>query len=433
VKKIVIIGAGSFNFTRAISRDIFTFPALADSHIALVDLPAGGERMEAARAVIEKTIQKGGYPGSVSATFNRREALEGADAVLITIRNDTSLDMWSCDLTIPKKYGVDTVIGDTRGPSGVFRFLRSAPVLLEICRDIERYAPRAVVLNYTNPMDMVCSYLSKMTCLQITGLCHSVQGTAAMLAEWIGADLRDVAYLCAGINHQAFFLEYKWQGRDAYPKIRKAVATDAVYEKDIVRNEMFLALGYYPTESSGHNSEYNAWFRKRQDLIARYAPDSYASSIRLIAEREKTRNEEMRRQVEDDTIDLERGKEYAAEILNALLGDGTLFEFNGNVPNRGLITNLPLEATVEVPVTASKAGLRAYRVGDLPRHLAALNYQNAQAEELAVEGCIAGDRNKIYLSAVCDPLTSAVCSLEEIRAMVNEMFAANRERLKTLN
>ena len=141
----------------------------------------------------------------------------------------------------------------------------------------------------------------------------------------------------------------------------------------------------------------------------------------------------MRRQVEDDTIDLERGKEYAAEILNALLGDGTLFEFNGNVPNRGLITNLPLEATVEVPVTASKAGLRAYRVGDLPRHLAALNYQNAQAEELAVEGCIAGDRNKIYLSAVCDPLTSAVCSLEEIRAMVNEMFAANRERLKALN
>ena len=433
MRKIVIIGAGSFNFTCAISRDIFTFPALADSNIVLVDIPEGVDRMEAARIVIEKTIQKGGYPGSVYATFNRSEALAGADAVMITIRNDLTIDAWTRDLAIPKKYGVDTVIGDTRGPSGIFRFLRSASALLDICRDIEKYAPEAAVLNYTNPMDMICSYIRKMTHLNITGLCHSVQGTASMLAQWIGADIRDITYLCAGINHQAFFLEYKWKGRNAYPDIKEAIKKEEIYKKEMVRNEMFRALGYYPTESSGHNSEYNAWFRKRPDLIEKYCPDSYASSVRIITEREKTRDEKMKQIVDSDGMDLSRGKEYAASILNALLGDGTLFEFNGNVENKGLITNLPEGATVEVPVTASKAGLRPYGIGNLPRHLAALNNQNAQAEELAVEGCIEGDRNKIYLAAVCDPLTGAVCSLAEIRAMVDEMFEENQESLKALN
>lgn len=432
MRKIVIIGAGSFNFTCSITRDILTFPALSDAKIVLVDLPEGAEKMEAARAVIQKTIEKGKYAATVESTFSRAHALEGADAVIITIRNDLTIDAWSKDLSIPKKYGVDTVIGDTRGPSGVFRFLRSAPALLAICRDIEKYAPGAVVLNYSNPMDIVCSYLRKMTRLNLIGLCHSVQGTSAMLAEWIGADLKDITYLCAGINHQAFFLKYQYQGKDAYPLIKKALENEEIYKKEMVRNEMYLHLGYYPTESSGHNSEYNAWFRKRQDLIDRYCPDSYASSVRIITEREKTRAEKMRRMVEQDEIDLKRGKEYAACILNAVLGDGDLFEFNGNVENRGLITNLPQGATVEVPVTASKAGFRPYGVGDLPRQLAALNYQNAQAEELAVEGCMEGDRNKIYLSAVCDPLTGAVCSLEEIRKLVDEMFDANQAAIQQL-
>lgn len=426
MKKIVIIGAGSFNFTRAISRDILTFPALADSHIALVDIPEGAERMEASRAIIDKMIRQGGYAATVSATFDRRKALEGADAVIITIRNDITIDAWSKDLTIPKKFGVDTVVGDTRGPSGIFRFLRSASEIFRICRDIEELAPGALVLNYTNPMNMICSYIGRLCRINLTGLCHSVQGTAAMLAGWIGAELSDVTYLCAGINHQAYFLDYRWKGQDAYPLIRRAIEENPeIYDKERVRNEMFLHLGYYVTESSRHNSEYNPWFRKRQDLIDRYCPDTYGYSIRVITERDAERHEKMREILAQPTVDLTRGREYAASILNAVLGDGAMFEFNGNIPNDGYITNLPDRATVEVPIVASKAGLRAIRIGEMPRQLAVLNYANAQVEELAVEGCIEKDRRKIEYAIMNDPLTAAVCSLAEARELARELFAAN--------
>jgi alpha-galactosidase len=432
MKKIVIIGAGSFNFTRAISRDIFTFPALADSHIVLVDIPEGEKYMLASEKIIRKTIEKGGYPAKVESTYDRRAALKDADAVIITIRNDLKISAWEPDITIPKKYGVDTVIGDTRGPSGVFRFLRSAPVLKNISEDIIELSPNAIVLNYTNPMCMVTSYMRHCG-VPVIGLCHSVQGTSAMLAKWIGADMKDVTYLCAGINHQAFFLEYKVKGEDAYPQIFKAIERPEIYKSEAVRIEMMKGLGYFVTESSGHNSEYNAWFRKRQDLIDRYIPDSYASSVKIITDRNNTRDQQMEDILANDKIDLKRGREYAAYILNAVIGDGTMFEFNGNVPNTGLITNLPKDVIVEVPIAASKHGLRPIYVGDLPRQIAALNTVNAQCEELAVEGCIAGDKEMIYHSIINDPLTAAVCSLEEIKRMVNEMFEANKELLPQFN
>ena len=428
MKKIVIIGAGSFNFTRAISRDIFTFPALADSHIVLVDIPEGEKYMLAAKKIIQKTIDQGGYPGKVESTFDRREALKGADAVLITIRNDLTIPAWEVDLSIPKKYGVDTVIGDTRGPSGIFRFLRSAPVLKAIADDILELCPNAVVLNYTNPMCMVTSYMRHCG-VEVIGLCHSVQGTSQMLAKWIGADMKDVTFKCAGINHQAFFLEFKVNGEDAYPQIFKAIENPDIYKSEAVRIEMMKGLGYFVTESSGHNSEYNAWFRKRQDLIDRYIPGSYASSVRIITDRNNTRDKQMEDILAKDSIDLNRGNEYAAYILNAVMGDGEMFEFNGNLPNTGLITNLPKDVIVEVPIIASKKGLRPIWVGDLPRQIAALNTVNAQCEELAVEGCIAGDKEMIYHACVNDPLTAAVCSLDEIRRMVEEMFEANKDSL----
>ena len=193
MKKIVIIGAGSFNFSRAISRDILSFPALADSHIVLVDIPAGAKYMEAAQKFIQRVIDKGGYAGKVESTFDRREALKGADVVVITFRNDVEIPTWERDLSIPKKYGVDVVIGDTRGPSGIFRFLRSAPVLKAFASDILELCPEALVLNYTNPMCMVTSYMEHCG-VKLTGLCHSVQGTASMLAKWIGADMKDVTF-----------------------------------------------------------------------------------------------------------------------------------------------------------------------------------------------------------------------------------------------
>ena len=428
MKKIVIIGAGSFNFSRAISRDILSFPALADSHIVLVDIPAGAKYMEAAQKFIQRVIDKGGYAGKVESTFDRREALKGADVVVITFRNDIEISTWERDLSIPKKYGVDVVIGDTRGPSGIFRFLRSAPVLKAFADDILELCPEALVLNYTNPMCMVTSYMEHCG-VRLTGLCHSVQGTAAMLAKWIGADMKDVTYKCAGINHQAFYYEFKVNGKDAYPEIFKAAEKPEIYKSEAVRIEMMKGLGYFVTESSGHNSEYNAWFRKRQDLIDKYIPDSYASSVRTITKRNTTRDADMAKALAEDNVSLARGQEFAAYIINAVLGDGEMFEFSGNIRNHGLIANLPDDVIVEVPIVASKRGLQPIQVGKLPRQIAALNTVTAQGEELAVEGCIAGDKEMIYHACVNDPLTAAVCSLEEIKRMVDEMFEANKDLL----
>ncbi|MBE6612967.1 MAG: alpha-glucosidase/alpha-galactosidase [Ruminococcaceae bacterium] len=432
MKKIVIIGAGSFNFTRAIARDIFTFPALSDSRLVLVDIPEGEKYMTASKKIIEKTIAQGGYAATVEATFDRRAALVDADAVIITIRNDTTIPAWERDLVIPKKYGVDTVIGDTRGPSGIFRFLRSSVALKAIAEDILELCPNALVLNYTNPMCMVTDYMRRLG-VEVYGLCHSVQNTLQELSKWIGADPKDVTFKCAGINHQAFFYEFKVNGVDAYPAIREAAEKPENYKKEAVRIEMMKGLGYFVTESSGHNSEYNAWFRKRQDLIDAYAPDSYASSVRIITDRDAKRDKQMEDVLAQETISLARGHEYAAYILNAVMGDGELFTFHGNVRNTGLITNLPDGVIVEVPVLASKEGLRPLYVGDLPRHIAALNTQNAQCEALAVDGLMACDREMIYHAIVNDPLTASVCSLAEIRRMTEELFEANRDDLPMFN
>ena len=266
--KIAFIGAGSLGFTVGLVRDILTFPLLENAHIALMDIDA--ERLDFSYKSVQKLIAAGKYPATVSATLDRVEALRDADVVLTTILAG-STEVWRHDIEIPKKYGVDINVGDTRGPSGIFRFLRTLPPMMDILRDMEKYCPKAVLLNYTNPMAMLCGALQRQTHIPVTGLCHSVQGTAMMLATWIGALYPEVEYLCAGINHQAWYLKYEVNGEDAYPQIRKAITENPdIYNEEQVRNEMFLALGYYVTESSGHNSEYNWWFRKRPDLIEKY-------------------------------------------------------------------------------------------------------------------------------------------------------------------
>ncbi|MBQ2710060.1 MAG: alpha-glucosidase/alpha-galactosidase, partial [Clostridia bacterium] len=369
---------------------------------------------------------------TVESTFDRRAALVDADCVIITLRNDLTIESWAKDLEIPKKYGVDVTVGDTRGPSGIFRFMRSAPAFKAIAEDILELCPEALVLNYTNPMCMVTGYMRKLG-VEVTGLCHSVQGTSQMLAKWIGADMKDVTFKCCGVNHQAFFTEFKVNGEDAYPAIFKAIEDPEIYKKEAVRIEMMKGLGYFVTESSNHNSEYCAWFRKRQDLIDRYAPGTYGFSIRTITNRNNTRDAEMEKILAQDTISLARGHEYAAAIINAVMGDGEMFEFNGNIPNTGLITNLPDGAIVEVPIIASKKGLRPIWCGDLPRQIAALNNTTAQCESLAVEGLMAADKEMIYHAIVNDPLTAAVCSFEEIRRMTEEMFEANKDALPMFN
>ena len=433
-KKIAFIGAGSFGFTRSLVRDILSFPALQDSVIALMDIDP--DRLSAIKRACDRIVAEGKYPATVTATLDRREALEGADGVITTILQG-NCDVWQHDILIPKKYGVDTCVGDTRGPSGIFRYLRTVNPLLEIAADIVKYCPDAVYLNYTNPMAMLCRTVQGVYPQLLTsGLCHSVQGTAQMLAGWIGAKDEEITYTCAGINHQALYTEFLWNGKDAYPLIRKAVTErPEIYNQEIVRNEMYLALGYYPTESSGHNSEYNAWFRKRQDLIEKYClpgtgwnPGEYAYILKEYRKMETTWRDEIDKWF-TEPVDLARGEEYAAYIFNAVFGDGEMFKFNGNVRNFGLVDNLPYGCCVEVPVLASRRGLEAIHVGKLPPQLALLSGTSAQIEELAVQGSLNGDRDMIYQAICYDPLTAAVCSLREIRSMVDEMFEANRNWL----
>ncbi len=428
-KKITFIGAGSVTFTRDLVRDILTFPAFCDCEIALMDIDA--ENLALAKQVVDRIVAAGDYPAIVTATLDRAEALDGADGVLTTILTGDDDDIRT-DIAIPKEYGISINVGDTRGPSAIFRFLRTWPPMLEIIRDIETYCPDAIFLNYTNPMAMLCRAIQGVSDVVASGLCHSVQGTAETLARWIGAPMNEITYTCAGINHQAHYLEYKWNGKDAYPLIREAITTrPGIYNEEQVRNEMFLHLGYYVTESSGHNSEYNWWFRKRPDLIEKYCTHGtgwnpghdWMERWNARATRRERRINELNRFM-SEPIDLERGREYAAYIFNAVFGDNEMFEFNGNVRNFGLIDNLPIGCCVEVPILANKGGLKPIHVGPLPPQLAILNSVNAQCEELAVEGRLEGDRDKITQACLFDPLTASLLSLAEIKEMVDRLFQA---------
>ena len=285
-------------------------------------------------------------------------------------------------------------------------------------------------------MSMLCKAMQANTRVEVTGLCHSVQGTAKMLAEWIGAQPEDMTYTCAGVNHQAFYIDLRCKGEDAYPMLRKALENPEIWNKEQVRNEMFRHLDYYPTESSGHNSEYSAWFRKRPDLIEKYCthgtgwnPGEYAYSLNLRLEREKTWVKELDQWINEEEVDKKHSGEYASNIFNARFGDGKLFKFNGNVLNRHLIDNLPENCCVEVPVLASQYGMEPIHVGSLPDHLAILVGTTARIEDMVAEAAVTGDRRKVFQAVCMDPLCSAVCSLQEIKEMTDALFAKNKDYL----
>ncbi len=433
--KITFIGAGSLGFTGELVRDILTFPLLQDATISLMDINA--ERLAWAKKGVEKLVAAGNRPAKVEATLDRAEALKGADVVLTTILAG-STEVWRHDIEIPKKYGIDINVGDTRGPSGIFRFLRTINPLMDVVRDMERYCPNAMLLNYTNPMAMLVSAIQKQTFVPVTGLCHSVQGTAMMLADWIGAPYGEIDYLCAGINHQAWYLDFTWNGLDAYPLIHKAITErPEIYNAEPVRNEMYLALGKYVTESSGHNSEYNWWFRKRPDLIEKYCthgtnwnPGEYAYILKEYQHNEATWQDQVKERLAQPLTaeDLQREHEYAAYIINALKG-GEPFKFNGNVRNTGLIDNLPQDACVEVPVLVDRSGIHPFHVGALPREVALLTQLSSGIEEAAIAGSLAGDPTLIYRAICHDPLTASVLSLAEIRQLTNELFAQHKDYL----
>ena len=433
MKRFAFIGAGSLQFTSSCVRDLLTFPAFSESEFVLMD--TNESNLKNIEKVVKKIVENMNCPKcKVTTTMDRREALKGADGVLCTVFNG-DIDIWQYDILIPKKYGVDINIGDTRSVSGIFRALRNIPLMLDICRDIEECCPDAVFLNYTNPMSMLCGAMQKFSNVEVTGLCHSVQGTIKMLSEWLGVPYEEIDYKCMGVNHQAFYTVLEHKGEDLYPRLLKLMEDPEFLNKEQVRNEMFLKLGYYVTESSGHNSEYNQWFRKRPDLIEKYCtsgtgwnPGHHAYSLNL----RKDRRENPQTQYDDwmeKEFDPNKSVEYAADIFNARIGDGKPFIFNGNVINHGSIPNLPDDACVEVPVVADRMGFKTTIAGPLPEHVAILVNTTARIESLVVEAAMEKSRDKVYKACYMDPLASAVCSMEEIKNMCDELFEANKEFL----
>ncbi len=439
--KVVIIGAGSLVFARRLMIDILSYPALRKTTFSLVDIDE--KRLDYARRVAEKIVETGNFPAKIEATMDRREALKDADYVIVSILTG-GFEAIEKDIKIPMRYGVDQCIGDTLGPGGVFRALRTIPVIVEICKDIEEICPDAWVLQYTNPMAMLCWAAFETTNVKLVGLCHSVQGTAWQWATRIGATTTNIEefsplkehldYWCAGINHQAWFLEYRWNGKDAYPQIQEAAQREDVYKEDTTRCEMLKHLGYAVTESSGHNSEYNPWFRKRPGLIDQYCPGGgwnggHGFILQLYGSDRADWEAEMERIASgQDKIDLKRSHEYGSQIVRSI-ETGVPVCINGNVVNTGLISNLPEGCVVEVPCMVDKHGVNPCYVGELPPQLAALNITNVNVQYMAVRAALEADRRMAFWAVAHDPLTAAVCTLDEIQQMVDEMFEAEKRWL----
>ncbi|HVO72042.1 MAG TPA: alpha-glucosidase/alpha-galactosidase [Aggregatilineaceae bacterium] len=434
MSKITFIGAGSIVFTRNLCSDILLTPALQDSTISLMDIDP--VRLERSRKLVQAIIDRRGLKACVEATMDRREAVKGARFVITTFQQG-GLDAYALDIDIPRKYGVEQCVGDTLGPGGVFRGLRTIPVLLDLCQDMDEFAPDALLLNYVNPMAINCWAMADGAGWPHVGLCHSVQGTSEMLAGWIGVPYEDVLFLCAGINHQAFFLTFRRGTQDLYPLIRQALERSEVMGQEPVRVELAKNLGFFVTESSGHASEYVPYFRKTprmitEDLAPRFKNphDKWldfgrtGGYLRECLERELRADQEFRELIEGvKDMPTQRTHEYGSYILEAVETNRPA-HINGNVPNEGLITNLPLGCCVEVPCLVDGNGVQGTFVGDMPTQLAALNRTNINVQELTVEASLTGDRDAVYHALMMDPLTAAVCTLPQIHAMVDEMFEA---------
>ncbi|MCL6613949.1 MAG: alpha-glucosidase/alpha-galactosidase, partial [Firmicutes bacterium] len=400
--------------------------------ISLMDIDAG--RLERITKIARMMVEQKGLAAEIEPTMERRKALEMADYVIAMFQIG-GLEVYRLDQEIPARYGLDQAVGDTLGPGGVFRALRTIPVLLEICREMEELCPRALLLNYVNPMAMNIWAIHRKSGIAHVGLCHSVQGTAADIARYIGAPLDEVSYKCAGINHMAWFLEYKWKGRDAYPLLKEKYHDPHVYRQDAVKFEVLKHFGYFVTESSYHMSEYLPYFRKRKDWLAKIKEiDSWLKNdegnyyIHCI-NREKEESEKIERQIRgEEGLELVKSHEYGAYIIHSI-ETGTPRVIYGNVKNTGLITNLPAGCVVEVPVLVDENGLSPCYVGDLPMQLAALNRTNINVQELAVEAALTGNRDAVYQAVMMDPLTSALLTMDEIHRMVSELFAAEADYL----
>jgi alpha-galactosidase len=443
--QITFIGAGSTMFARNLLCDILSFPELRDVKVVLEDIDE--RRLDTTYKLAKRLVEQERYPTKIERTTNQKEALKGADFVIIMFQVG-GLEAYDIDKKIPLKYGVDQTVGDTLGPGGTFRGLRSIPVLLDVCRDMEKLCPKALLLNYANPMAALIWAVNEATSIRSVGLCHSVQATTRQLAGYIGAGPWEnypfteedwevffyspvpptINFLVAGINHQAWYLKYEVNGEDAYPRIRKAYNDPKAYEADAVRFEILKHFGYFVTESPNHMSEYVPYFRKNPDMVKRFIKRRW-DYYDICVKKKGDLDQEIKDQIEGSKkIQVRASVEYGSRIIHAEV-TGKQIRINGNVRNTGLITNLPEGCCVEVPCLVDKNGVQPCYVGELPPQLAALNRTNINVQSLIVEAALKKDREAVYQAVMLDPLSSALLTLDEIRSMVDEMFQAERRWL----
>lgn len=412
--------------------DILSFDELRDSGITLSLMDIDPVRLDTAQKTVERLVQQVGANATVEGSLDRRQAVAGARYVIFAVQvgmHQATL----LDFEIPKKYGLRQTIADTLGVGGIFRGLRTIPVLLGLLRDMEEVCPDALLLNYVNPMSILCLAAERSSSIQTVGLCHSVQGTSRQLARYIGVPYEEVGYRVAGINHMAWFLELTANGEDAYPRLWEAMGSPEVYAKDKVRFEMMRRLGYFVTESSEHMAEYVPYFIKRPELVAEFdiPLDEYVTR----SARNLEKFEETRREVEGNApIEMKRSHEYAAYIIKAIEANQD-WSFNGNVPNSldrrtaALIPNLPADSIVEVPCLVNRAGVQPCHAGELPAQLAGMNRNHITVHQLAVEAALTGSRDALYQAVMLDPHTASVLSLDEIWRLTDELIEAHGDAL----
>jgi len=425
--KITFIGAGSTVFAKNLLGDILSFPELANAHIHLMDIDAG--RLDDSERVARKLAAQLGAAPTITATTDRREALDGADYVICMIQVGGYKPSTVIDFEIPKKYGLRQTIADTLGIGGIMRGLRTIPVLLDIAADMAELCPDALFLNYVNPMAINQWALSRGSSVKTVGLCHSVPHTAGELAADIGVPVDEINYVVAGINHMAFYLTFERDGQDLYPLIRQVMAEGRVPEANRVRYDMFKRLGYFVTESSEHFSEYVPWFikRGRPELIEQFniPLDEY---IRRCEQQIADWGEMRASLLNGAEIPIERSVEYGSLIIHSM-ETGQPRTVYGNMPNHNLITNLPDGCCVEVPCLVDRNGVQPVKIGSIPPHLAAMMQTNINVQSLTVEAALTGNRDHVYHAAMLDPHTAAELDLDQIWALVDDLIEAHGDWL----
>ena len=428
--KIVIVGAGSLEFSSRLTADCLSYPALAGAHFALVDTDP--ERLAFAGRIFDRICEAGKYEAACSLHSRVEEALPGAQFVILSILVG-GFEAIETEIDIPMKYGVSQAIGDTLTPGGIMRCLRTLPAQAAIAEKVMTYCPDALVLNYTNPMSMLCEGMLNATPkLNLVGLCHSVQSTTEQWAKRLNKPISNVTFACAGLNHQAWITQFEADGEDQLPSIRKLAVTPDFWRADTSRMEYIKHFGYPVTEASGHNSEYSPWFRKSANDIERYCPGGGWNGghgfIKSLYNRPDWRATMERMASGETAIKLQRSLEYGSQIIHAATTGETEIIY-GNVRNRGLISNLPEWAVVEVACSVDKNGVQPLRFGPLPEHLAAINRKQASVQHLAVIAAESMDPEVVFQAMCLDPLTSTVLCLDDIRSMTRELLSAHNRFL----